>query len=383
MCLFLEPLEFLYGGINKIIFKQSIKRIFKNKIRLLLLLIMPILFIAMFALQDERAITIGIVDKDNSTLSSGLSKSLQSIHKVKVLDITEESVYDRAVSYQTEYTLIIEKGFEDSLIKGEDPVVKEFYLNEKEKLFYARGAAYNYIYNMKIIASGVNYNREIFFKELENYNNSKLTLKNLEAVSSTTPRTRFAMGFLVQFMLYMSIATTGLLLEDKNSGVFYRTLNGPVTLKRYITENIFAFLIVGVIQVTLTFALIRLMFGLDLGNHPLSLYLLFIVFSFVCISLGMWIVSIFKKPIAAYTTILLLTTPLVMLGGCYWPMNFMSETFQRVSHFMPTTYVMVGVEKILYEGKGITGISMELLVLLIFSGIFMAAGIVKRIDISK
>lgn len=365
------------------IFKQSLKRIFKNKIRLILLLVMPILFIAMFALQDERAITIGIVDKDNSTLSSGLTKRLQGIHKVKVLDIEEESVYDKAVSYQTEYTLIIEKGFEDNLIKGKNPVVKEFYLNESEKLFYARNAADNYINNMKVMASGANYNRDIFFEELKNYNNSKLTLKNLEAVSSTTSRTRFAMGFLVQFMLYMSVISTSLLLEDKNSGIYYRTLNGPVTLKRYMTENILAFLVVGVIQVTLTFGFIRLIFGLDLGTHPLSLYLLFIVFSFVCISLGMWLVSIFKKPIAAYTTILLLTTPLVMLGGCYWPMNFMAETFQSVASFIPTTYVMQGVEKILFDGKGITGISMELLILAIFSGIFMAAGIVKKVDISK
>lgn len=366
-----------------IIFKQSLKRILKNKIRFMLLLVMPVLFIAMFALQDERSITIGIVDKDNTTLSSGLTKSLQGIHKVKVLNIEEESVYDRAVSYQTDYTLIIEQGFEDRLIKGENPVVKEFYLDEKEKLFYARNAADSYIYNMKVMASGANYNREVFFKELENYNNSRLTLKNLESANSTIPRTRAAMGFLVQFMLYMSIITTGLLLEDKNSGVFYRTLNGSVTLKRYIAENILAFLAVGITQVTITFCLIKLIFRLDLGSNPLSLYLLFIVFSFVCISLGMWIVSMLKKPIVAYSAILLLTTPLVMLGGCYWPMNFMSESFQRVASFIPTTYVMEGVEKILYEGKGITGISMELLILLIFSSIFMAAGIVKKVDISK
>ena len=366
-----------------IIFKQSLRRICKSKIRLLLLLIMPILFIVMFALQDEVSMTIGIVDKDNSTLSSGLIKNLQNVHKVRVLQIDEENVYDKAVSYQTEYTLIIEEGFEDRLIKGENPVLREFYLNEKEKLFYARNAADNYINNMKVMASGAGYNRDIFFKEFKAYNNSKLSFKNLVAPSSTAPRTRAAMGFLVQFMLYMSVITTSLLLEDKDSGVFYRTLNGPITLRRYILENILAFLVVGVIQVTLTLGLIRLIFGLTLGNNPLNLYILFIVFSLVCISLGMWLVSIFKKPIAAYTTILLLTTPLVMLGGCYWPMNYMSETFQRVAHFIPTTYVMQGTEKILFEGKGIIGISMELLILLIFSAIFMAAGIVKKVDISK
>ena len=45
-----------------IIFIQSIKRIFKNKIRFVVLLIMPLLFIAMFATHDERALTIGVID---------------------------------------------------------------------------------------------------------------------------------------------------------------------------------------------------------------------------------------------------------------------------------------------------------------------------------
>jgi ABC-2 type transport system permease protein len=366
-----------------IIFRQSIKRIFNNKIKLLILLVMPVLFIAMFALQDENAITIGIADKDNSTLSLALIKSLDKIDKVKVLHIEEESAYDKAVSFQTEYTLIIEQGFEDRIIKGEKAEVKEFYINEKEKLFYARNVVDNYINNMKIMASGANHNKDAFFKELKIYNDSKLTVKNLQASGSNSKRTRGAMGFLVQFMLYMSVITSSLLLEDKNSGVFYRTLNGPVSLKRYIFENLLAFLVVAILQVTLTFVLIKFIFGLDLGRNPLNLYLLFIVFSVVCISLGMWIVSIFKKPIAAYTTILLLTTPLLMLGGCYWPMNYMSENFQKVARFFPTTYVMQGTEKILFEGKGLIGISMEIFILLIFSVIFMAGGIVKKVDISK
>lgn len=366
-----------------IIFRQSMKRILQNKIRFLILLIMPGLFIAMFALMDERSLTIGIVDKDNSTLSQRLIKNLGSLDKVKVMAVEEDTIYDRAVSFQTDYTLVLEPGFEEKLIRGKNPEVKEFYLDEKEKLFYAKSFTETFIHDMRLMAAGANFSRDAFFNILKAYDDSRVSVKNLENSDTTAPNTRAAMGFLVQFMLYMSVITAGLLAEDKNNGVFYRTFYGPVTLKRYMAENLAAFLTIGIAQVTMIFLLIKLVFGLDLGASPLSLYALYVAFSLVCVSLGMWLVSMFKKPIGAYTAILLLTTPLVMLGGCYWPMSFMPDIFQKIGRFIPTTYVMEGVEKILFEGKGLAGISMQLLILLIFSGIFLAGGLVKKVDISK
>ena len=75
--------------------------------------------------------------------------------------------------------------------------------------------------------------------------------------------------------------------------------------------------------------------------------------------------------------------PLVMLGGCYWTMDYMPELFQRIALFLPTTWVMAGVDKILYESKNILDISLEILMLAIFIGIFLAAGLLKKVDIAK
>jgi ABC-2 type transport system permease protein len=366
-----------------IIFNQCIKRIFKNKIRFVILLIMPIIFIAMFALQDERSLTIGIVDKDQSTLSKKLSESIKNMDKVKTISLKENQIYDTTTTYQTEYSIIIEPGFEENLIAGKKPEIKEFYIDEKEKIFYARSFVENYINNMVMLANGVGNDKSKFMSVLSKYENGKLSFKNESKTDGRIPKGRQAMGFLVQFMLYMSVITAGLLSEDKNSGIFFRVFYAPVTLKRYLTENISAFLIIGIIQVTVVFALIRIVFGLELGKNILNIYLLFCIFSLVCVSLGMWVVSLFKKPLVAYAAIFLAATPLVMLGGCYWPVNFMSDTMQKIAQFLPTTWVMSGVDKILYEGKNIFQIGLVVLVLLIFSGIFFGAGLLKKVDISK
>jgi len=126
----------------------------------------------------------------------------------------------------------------------------------------------------------------------------------------------------------------------------------------------------------------RFVFGLYIGKNPFNMYILFIIFAIVCVSMGIWLVSLFKKPIGAYLTIFLMATPLVMLGGCYWPRELMPDIMNNIARFVPTSWVMLGVEKIIYDGKGILDITLEIIVLFVFSGIFLAAGLLRKVDVS-
>lgn len=366
-----------------IIFNQAMKRIFQNKTRLLLLVVLPILFILMFTVKNETSLTIGVVDKDHSVLSEKLISNLKNMYKVNVLVISEDTVYDKAVSYQTDYSIIIQQGFQENLMEGKAAEIEEFYLSEKEKLFYARSYISNYIDNIKLLAKASDYNKTKFEKAFEKYNESNLYVSNKSADNKRIPEERLAMGFLVQFMLYMSVITAGIISEDKSSGVFYRVFYAPVALKRYLFENLGAFLVIGISQAVLILLLLQKIMGFSLGNHPLSMYILFIVFSFVCISLGLMLVSLFSKPMNVYFFIGFMITPLVMLGGCYWPKEMMPDPMIKIAQFLPTTWIMTAVDKLLSENKDLTGISFEIFVLVIFFGIFTAAGLFKKIDVSK
>jgi len=367
-----------------IIFNQAINRILKNKLKLIILLLMPVLFILMFAMQQQlTTFTIGVVDKDNSTISKNLIKDFKGMNKVRVLILQENKVYDKAVSYGTDYSIIINADFEEKIMIGGNAEIEEFYLNPKEKLFYVRMYVDNYISNMKMIAKGTDYNKVKFGTALKIFQESKLTLENKTDNTKNKDQSRFALAFLVQFMLYMSVITGGLILEDKASGVFYRVFYAPVSIKKYLFENLAAFLIIAIMQVGFMLLFMKYVFGLGLGAHPLNMFILFTVFSMVCISLGLFIVSLFKKAIYAYTLILCITTPLLMLGGCYWKPEMMPMIMQKIALLVPTTWLMGGVDKLLYSNKGIANISLEILVLFIFTGIFMAAGLVKKVDVSK
>lgn len=366
-----------------IIFNQVIKRITKNKIKLLIILIMPLIFIAMFALQSETSLSIAVVDQDNSALSKKLTESLREMYRVRIHILDEKDVYDKAVSHQTDYSIIIRPGFEEMLLSGKNPEVEEFYMLEKEKLFYARNFIDNYINNMKLMASSADFNKEKFQAALKEYDKNKLAAINEDRTNKGTAQSRLAMGFLVQFMIYTSSIIAGIILEDKSSRVFYRVFYGPVSLWKYLMENLAAFIIIGAAQVFIILTLVKYVFGFGLGSHSFNMYLLFGIFSLVCVSLGILLVSLFKKPIYAYTLVVFLATPLVMLGGCYWDIEMMPNIMVKIAQFIPTYWVMSGVDKLLYNSKGFTGILMEILILLLFAAIFLAGGLFKKIDVSK
>ncbi len=364
-----------------IIFKTAIKRIFKNKIKVLILLILPVAFIAIFALQSDAPTSIGVVDMDNSTLSKKLTDNLKKMHKVKVIIIDEDDIYDKVVSYQIEYAIILKAGFSKNILSGENPEVDEFYITEKEKLFYIRGYIDNFMNNMKLLASGVGFDKVRFESAFSDYNNSKLAVLNEANSDKSSSQSRLAMGILVQFMLYMSVITAGIISEDKNSGVFYRVFYAPVSIKGYLLENLSAFLITGILQVITIITFVRYGLGFELGNKSFNMYILYIGFSIVCVSLGVLLVSLFKKPIYTYIVAVLITSPLLMLGGCYWPKEFMPDIIVKISRFIPTYWVMSGVDKLLFEGKGLKDIILEICILLIFSGIFFSGGLFKKVDV--
>lgn len=366
-----------------IIFKQAVDRIAKNKVRFAVIMVIPFMFILLFATQTKISLSIDVVDKDGSFLSGKLADTLKGINQAKVESVDESDVNDRIYSYQSDYAVIIEPGFEQSLLEGRDPDIREFYIFEKEKLFFAQMEIESFITDVKLLAAGVGYDRDKFLKAFEAFENGKLTTANGSEISGKQTQTRTAIGFLIQFMLYMSVVTAGIILEDKSNGVFYRVFYAPVTLTRYVAENLAAFVIVGALQVVVILSILKWGFGFYFGSSPVSFYIILTVFSLVCIALGTWLVSLFKKPLYAYLAILCITTPLIMLGGCYWPKEFMSDTVNLMARFLPTSWIMQGVDRLLYDGKTILDLGMEAVILLIFAGIFLAAGLIRKVDISK
>lgn len=366
-----------------IIYSTSLKRIFKNKIRFTLMILCPLIFIVMFTLNDHRAATVGIVDNDGTTASKAVYRLLENTDGIKLLKLTEDQIYDLTASYIVDYSIIIDPGFENDILSGDDPRLREYYVEDRQKLYFIKNSINTEIENYKLIARASNYDKYRFENSLYKYGESKLTIIAKLDNLNKTEKTRAGFGFLVQFMMYMAVITTGLILEDKANGTFYRTFYSPVSIKRYMAENLAAFFTTAVIQSMVIISALALILKMYMGSFPLAIVGLFIIFSIVCITMGLCIISVLKKPMQAYVLIAVVTTPLIMLGGCYWRFDMMPDTINKVGRFIPVSWVMRTVDAALDGTLTVNTLITNYGILLLFAAIFLIAGLAKKVDISK
>lgn len=366
-----------------IIFSTALKRIFKSKVRFILIMLCPFIYIGFFTFQTHRAATIGIVDYDNSTVSRGVYNLLNNSDGIKLVKISEDEIYDLTASYVIDYAVLIDKGFEENMFEGKELKIREYYIEDKQKLYFIRNSLSLQLDNYSMLWKAADQNKSKFEAALAKYDDSKLQVSsNMERLNDIS-QSRASMGFLVQFMLYMAVLTTGLILEDKTNGTYFRTFYGPISIRRYTGENLLAFFVTAVIQSLGIILALKLVFRAYLGSNLPALVLLFVIFSFVCISMGLFITSILKKPIHAYVAIAVITTPLIMLGGCYWGFNDMSDALNKIGQFIPVSWVMKTVDSI-FNGSVTTGTLFENYgILMLFAVIFLASGLAKKVDISK
>lgn len=81
-----------------IIFRQTVNRIIKNKVRFVIIMVIPFMFVLLFAMQSEISLSIDIVDKDGSFLSGKLADTLKGMYQSKVELLDENDENDRIYS---------------------------------------------------------------------------------------------------------------------------------------------------------------------------------------------------------------------------------------------------------------------------------------------
>ncbi|MEA3440668.1 MAG: ABC transporter permease, partial [Chloroflexota bacterium] len=125
--------------------------------------------------------------------------------------------------------------------------------------------------------------------------------------------------------------------------------------------------------------LLLTMFGhlvLDVGyySEPGATIPLIIVCALFSASLGLLIGSVAKKEEHVIILSLVLMMVLSGIGGAWVPLEFTSESFQRIAHFTPLAWMVDGFKDIIIRGLGLSAILPAIYVLFTFAvGLFFLA----------
>ncbi len=367
-----------------IIFFNNIKRILRRKTNMLFMIIVPVVlisFISSFA-SDSGMTRCGIVDYDNTVLSQRLIKSLEDKSVISFID--EKDIQNKLFGQHLDMAVIIDKGFTEDIINNSDVSIKTMSLQETNTSIPLKLSLESYINAAINIAEAANGDSIKFYEGMKSYENgvfstmySDITIKGNEAGI-----TKAQMGFLVMSMLFLASFAAMIMIEDKEKKVYYRVLSGPVRVSKYMMQSMLSFFAISVIQVVLIFFFMGVILKVDFGTNVPAMILISLIFSMLCVSLGVAINTLSKDLRQSGLIMSLILSPMCMLGGAWWPLEFMPKILQGIAQFVPVTWIMKAYEKLLYGGSLASTLN-EILVLLAFTVVFLLLASWRRVDIAK
>jgi len=354
------------------------RRLLRDKYNLMVMVVLPVITLVLYVLvgNNNSPVRVGITDNDVTFLTESLIRGLEK--NCMVLFLKEEEIKYGLLNDEIDFGVKIDKGFTESLMSGEEVQLKTYGIRDYNGLIPAKIYINNFINSARKIAIASKGDEEEFKKGLEYYmeGNFETQYEDVSSVSSGGYYVQSGLGIMLMFMKYMAINAASLIGEDKRLKTYERILISPLTLKEYALGNILSFFAIIWVQIIVLFGILRYMFGMGFGSSMSSLLIFILIYSAVCVSMGMAIVNLSKNLSHVSALTPLIVIPMAMLGGCLWPREIMPIMLQRISELMPATWAMKGVEKIL-NGGNIATVGNEIIVLLLFSLVFFLVGSVK------
>lgn len=185
-----------------------------------------------------------------------------------------------------------------------------------------------------------------------------------------------ALGFTVMFVMMMVFNATGVVLQERQAGTWGRILTAPTSRVSLLAGYLISFFLAGMMQFGTLILATRLLFGVDWG--PL-LPLTAIASAFVLCSagLGLFVAGLVRTAEQQRVVGTILVAATSMLGGVYWPLEFVGPVMRRIGYLTPQAWAMDGFREVLLRGGSWAGLAWPLAVLAGLTVIFLGAGLAR------
>jgi ABC-type uncharacterized transport system permease subunit len=135
------------------------------------------------------------------------------------------------------------------------------------------------------------------------------------------------------------------LVMFREQGILRRFHVAPVTASDLLASSIVANFVLTLPTVLVELILARVVFHVPSIGNPLSLFLLISVGIISFGSLGLVVASVTNTMQETQVLNQLLWLPLIFLSGATFPLAFLPRTVQRIGLFLPSTYLVNGLQQ--------------------------------------
>lgn len=349
------------------IFKYNIKRIFLNKMSVVLMLVLPITLMIMQinSVSGDNRATVGVVWGESTEFTKTFKDCLESQYAVVAL--SEDTVSDDVVNMHVDCAIVVPEGFTDSVIEGRRPPLDLYILQESNISIPVKYYIGSFIEAANSLGSSCAGDKKLFFKGLAEYASGKMRVEyeKFDSSAAEIDLASRSLGFLaLSLMFFMGLSTT-LILRDKEQNVYSRIMTTPISPRQYTLANLASFAALGLLQLIVLFSVMIYYLKINFGPNVWLVFIVCYLFSISSMSIGILLSSLSKSmaQVNAFTS--LLNVPMLMLGGCFIPLEYMPPVVRAVAKFLPTNWFMVAVNDVMY-GKSTFDILPYILLLIGF-----------------
>jgi ABC-2 type transport system permease protein len=357
----------------------DLRRVAKDRMALLWLLAMPLVMTYVFGSATRgsgpQATWIPVIDLDRQELSAFFVDQLREEgYWIELKDAAAQT----ELKTKWPYGVVIPAGFSEAILRGRQikvPLVKgngtpEKILEVQSRLLHAivrftKGLALADVSHRPWDDASRSALKEALARP------QLLTMVRQNHRTLRPPPSGFSQslpGMLVMFVMQMILTYGGVsLVNDRLGGQLRRLVATPVHPLEAYGAKVLARVMLACVQAGVLLACGAILFRLPLGDHPLFLLPVVLSLGVVagCLSVLVGLLCSTEKQVIVVAIFGAMV--LSALGGCWWPIELVPETFKTIAMLTPSYWAMHGLQSVLYFGRSNEVILFECPVLLGFA----------------
>ncbi len=297
-------------------------------------------------------IQLGVVDQDHSAVSAQILSELQKQNTSLALYTgTNEAEQQALKDGKRDAVLVIPAGFGNQLSGGTSGVQLTVFYNQGDPV---RAATTRLA--MSAIVDGIN-RAAIQQPGPVTVSERGVTAKQLRNIDYVAP------GMIGMLLMWANLTVAVQLVFWREQGITRRLAVTPLAPFAMISGQLLARLLLSVMQEVVLIALAIWLFNVQIYGNLGLLALMIVLGALTMLAIGFAVSSFFKKSQAANAAILLVSFPMMFLGGSYFPVSGVTGFMGTIIHALPLYYLNDALRQIVNNGAGWAVIQTSALVL--------------------
>ncbi len=367
---------------------HDLRMVLTDRSAVMWMAVMPVAFAVFFGLvtgggggQGATA-RLTVVDLDGGPVAGVLLEALSS-EKLTVVEMTAE---EREAAEDPVRTLVIPEGFSARVAAGEQVALrleKEHGANQEASLVVSARlvGAISRVIGRVVEAAGSGPPSPEAIAAVEP--GPDLVTLDVRWAGRAAERpdgfTQSIPGMAVMFVLLVALTYGAASLSaERAGGQLRRLVTAPLERAEIVAGKIAGRVVIAWAQIGVlaTVGVIAHMtVGIPIGEHPAGVLAVLLVYAVAVAPLGVLFGALFRDPDQAAGVGVVATMVMAALGGCWWPLEVVSPTMQKVALVFPSGWAMTALHRLISFGDAPAAVAGEVTALLGFGVVFTALAV--------